>query len=106
MLHPVRKSSDVTRAPHERSAVPQAETFRCSRRDRSAETAQDYVEAIADLSAFGEPLRTGHSYGGNRYQQLSTFVYRSGEYGQIAACWSVRYMTSGIKSRAVTRTVK
>ena len=36
-------------------AVPPAETFRRSRRDRAAETAQDYVEAIADLSAlFGE----------------------------------------------------
>jgi len=30
---------------------PQAENFRRSRRDRAAETAQDYVEAIADLSA-------------------------------------------------------
>ena len=34
-----------------RPAVPLAETFRRSRRDRAAETAQDYVEAIADLSA-------------------------------------------------------
>ena len=34
-----------------RPAVPPAETFRRSRRDRAAETAQDYVEAIADLSA-------------------------------------------------------
>ncbi len=32
-------------------AVPPAEIFRRSRRDRAAETAQDYVEAIADLSA-------------------------------------------------------
>jgi DtxR family manganese transport transcriptional regulator len=31
--------------------VPPAETFRRSRRDRAVETAQDYVEAIADLSA-------------------------------------------------------
>ena len=31
--------------------MPPAETFRRSRRDRAAETAQDYVEAIADLSA-------------------------------------------------------
>ena len=30
---------------------PQAETFRRSRRDRAGEIAQDYVEAIADLSA-------------------------------------------------------
>ena len=34
-----------------RPALPPAETFRRSRRDRAAETAQDYVEAIADLSA-------------------------------------------------------
>ncbi|MGB7745942.1 MAG: manganese-binding transcriptional regulator MntR [Verrucomicrobiia bacterium] len=31
--------------------MPPAETFRRSRRDRAAETAQDYVEAIADLTA-------------------------------------------------------
>jgi DtxR family manganese transport transcriptional regulator len=31
--------------------VPPAETFRRSRRDRASETAQDYVEAIADLTA-------------------------------------------------------
>lgn len=30
---------------------PQAESFRRSRRDRAMEIAQDYVEAIADLSA-------------------------------------------------------
>ena len=30
---------------------PQAESFRRSRRDRAGEIAQDYVEAIADLSA-------------------------------------------------------
>ena len=34
-----------------RPAVPPAETFRRSRRDRASETAQDYVEAIADLTA-------------------------------------------------------
>lgn len=34
-----------------RPAVPPAETFRRSRRDRAAETAQDYVEIIADLTA-------------------------------------------------------
>jgi DtxR family manganese transport transcriptional regulator len=33
------------------SSAPQAETFRRSRHDHSVETAQDYVEAIADLSA-------------------------------------------------------
>ena len=32
-------------------AVPHAESFRRSRRDRAGEIAQDYVEAIADLSA-------------------------------------------------------
>jgi DtxR family manganese transport transcriptional regulator len=31
--------------------MPPAETFRRSRRDRASETAQDYVEAIADLTA-------------------------------------------------------
>ena len=30
--------------------MPQAENFRRSRRDRATETAQDYVEAIADLT--------------------------------------------------------
>jgi DtxR family manganese transport transcriptional regulator len=41
-----------TRKPAaDRPAMPPAETFRRSRRDRAAETAQDYVEAIADLSA-------------------------------------------------------
>jgi DtxR family manganese transport transcriptional regulator len=34
-----------------RPAVPPAETFRRSRRDHTVETAQDYVEAIADLTA-------------------------------------------------------
>ena len=34
-----------------RPALPPAETFRRSRRDRAAETAQDYAEAIADLTA-------------------------------------------------------
>ena len=43
--------------PAPRTGEPQpsahrlAENFRRSRRDRAAETAQDYVEAIADLSA-------------------------------------------------------
>jgi DtxR family manganese transport transcriptional regulator len=34
-----------------RPAAQQAENLRRSRRDRSVETAQDYVEAIADLTA-------------------------------------------------------
>ena len=34
-----------------RRSPPQAESFRRSRRDHATEVAQDYVEAIADLSA-------------------------------------------------------
>src|ERR1022692_1958935 len=45
------ESSSAAREPRVRPAVPPAEVFRRSRRDRAAETAQDYVEAIADLSA-------------------------------------------------------
>jgi DtxR family manganese transport transcriptional regulator len=42
-------------APAARTAAQPAEKFRRSRRDRATETAQDYVEAIADLaSALGE----------------------------------------------------
>ena len=51
MPHPVRKSPGATRAARPRPPAQQAETLRRSRRDRAAETAQDYVEAIADLSA-------------------------------------------------------
>jgi DtxR family manganese transport transcriptional regulator len=51
MPRSIRKPSAAARDPHAHPAVPQAETFRRSRRDRAAETAQDYVEAIADLSA-------------------------------------------------------
>lgn len=47
--------SRSTRTPvsalNPRTTVPSAETFRRSRRDRATETAQDYVEAIADLFA-------------------------------------------------------
>jgi DtxR family manganese transport transcriptional regulator len=46
MTRYIRKSPPVARR-----ATQPAETFRRSRRDRAAETAQDYVEAIADLSA-------------------------------------------------------
>ena len=46
MPRSIRNSPSATRP-----ALPAAETFRRSRRDRAAETAQDYVEAIADLSA-------------------------------------------------------
>jgi DtxR family transcriptional regulator, manganese transport regulator len=52
MPHATRKPSAAARNPGTRSSAPQpAETFRRSRRDRALETAQDYVEAIADLSA-------------------------------------------------------
>ena len=44
MSRPISKSED-------RPATQQAETFRRSRRDHAGEIAQDYVEAIADLSA-------------------------------------------------------
>jgi len=40
----------IERGARARSVVRQAESFRRSRRDRSTETAQDYVEAIADLT--------------------------------------------------------
>src|SRR6202142_1901567 len=43
--------SSVARHSEARWLSEQAETFRRSRRDRASETAQDYVEAIADLSA-------------------------------------------------------
>jgi DtxR family manganese transport transcriptional regulator len=45
MTRSIRKSPSGARR-----ATQPAETFRRSRRDRAAETAQDYVEAIADLS--------------------------------------------------------
>jgi DtxR family manganese transport transcriptional regulator len=41
----------MPRSTRKPAATPPAEKFRRSRRDRAAETAQDYVEAIADLSA-------------------------------------------------------
>ncbi|HKW27817.1 MAG TPA: manganese-binding transcriptional regulator MntR [Verrucomicrobiae bacterium] len=46
-----RKPPGATRASPTRLSAPQAENFRRSRRDRATEVAQDYVEAIADLSA-------------------------------------------------------
>jgi len=51
MSHPVRKSSRAIRAARARLPTTQAENFRRSRLDRATETAQDYVEAIADLTA-------------------------------------------------------
>jgi len=50
MPHPIPKPSSAAREPRGRPAMAPAEVFRRSRRDRAAETAQDYVEAIADLS--------------------------------------------------------
>jgi len=46
-----RKRPAAARASSMRLLAQQAETFRRSRRDRATEVAQDYVEAIADLSA-------------------------------------------------------
>jgi DtxR family manganese transport transcriptional regulator len=51
MPRSIQKPSSAARTPRVHSAMPPAEVFRRSRRDRAAETAQDYVEAIADLSA-------------------------------------------------------
>src|SRR5271170_3182500 len=50
MPRSIRKSS-AARKLEVRPASQQAENLRRSRRDRAVETAQDYVEAIADLSA-------------------------------------------------------
>jgi DtxR family transcriptional regulator, manganese transport regulator len=49
MPRSIRKSSAALN-PAVRPASQQAENLRRSRRDRAVETAQDYVEAIADLS--------------------------------------------------------
>ena len=46
MPPPVKKQS-----ARPRPSAQQAESLRRSRRDRASETAQDYVEAIADLAA-------------------------------------------------------
>ncbi len=44
-------ASPAILAPPPRPGLPPADTFRRSRRDRAGEIAQDYVEAIAELSA-------------------------------------------------------
>src|SRR5580692_11123158 len=49
MPHSVQKKS-AAQKPVVRPASQQAESFLRSRRDRAVEIAQDYVEAIADLS--------------------------------------------------------
>jgi DtxR family transcriptional regulator, manganese transport regulator len=51
MPRSARKTSASAHKPEVRPASQQAENLRRSRRDRAVETAQDYVEAIADLSA-------------------------------------------------------
>jgi DtxR family manganese transport transcriptional regulator len=49
MPRPTRKAKAAGK-PDGRTASQLAESFRRSRRDRASEIAQDYVEAIADLS--------------------------------------------------------
>jgi len=51
MPHSIRKSSGAIPAVRPRLPTTQSESFRRSRLDRATETAQDYVEAIADLAA-------------------------------------------------------
>jgi DtxR family transcriptional regulator, manganese transport regulator len=51
MPRATHKSSGATRAARPRPPTQQAETLRRFRLDRATEVAQDYVEAIADLSA-------------------------------------------------------
>jgi len=51
MPRPLRKTFSAARKLAVRPSSQQAENLRRSRRDRAVETAQDYVEAIADLSA-------------------------------------------------------
>lgn len=50
MPRPTRQSSAAIRVLRLRPPAQSAENFRRSRRDRAVETAQDYVEAIADLT--------------------------------------------------------
>ena len=55
MLCSARSSASAARNPAVRPSTQQAESLRRSRRDRAGVVAQDYVEAIADLSsALGE----------------------------------------------------
>ena len=51
MSRPVLKKSTTAPKQEVRPSSQQAENLRRLRRDRSVETAQDYVEAIADLTA-------------------------------------------------------
>ena len=50
MPRTTHKSTYVSHSEARLAPVQPAETFRRSRRDRATETAQDYVEAIAELS--------------------------------------------------------
>ena len=50
-MSPSNQTAAVPRAARTRPPLPPAESFQRSRRDRAGEIAQDYVEAIADLSA-------------------------------------------------------
>ena len=50
MAHPIKKNA-AGRSPNVRPSSQQVENLRRLRRDRAVETAQDYVEAIADLAA-------------------------------------------------------
>src|SRR5580698_7077400 len=50
-MPPSRQTAANGRRAHSRPALPPAESFHRSRRDRAGEITQDYVEAIADLSA-------------------------------------------------------
>ena len=51
MVRPLSKTKKPAGGQRSHGASQQAENLRRSRSDRAAETAQDYVEAIADLSA-------------------------------------------------------
>ena len=51
MPHATRTTTGALRAARPLQPTQQAETLRRSRLDRATEVAQDYVEAIADLSA-------------------------------------------------------
>lgn len=50
-MPPTKRTNAAARPARWRRSAPQAESFRRSRLDRATEVAQDYVEAIADLSA-------------------------------------------------------
>ena len=50
-MPPASQTVAVPRPRRSRPALPLAASFHRSRRDRAGEIAQDYVEAIADLSA-------------------------------------------------------